>query len=647
MDESLTRRRAIIALWIIIAFAVALRLPGFWSPMAPDEQFSYDEYIRPGLERMLLQRYQCNNQPLSSLATWGVTRVLGDADWAMRLPAFAMGLALLPVLFLFARRAFGGWGPAVLSAYVAAIHMYHVGYSANFRSYTFVILFATLTAWQLAEHLVRPSWKYVVGISVTIFLMAYSHVVSLILLSGWGLALLVYLGARVDRGAWRDRETALGFGGGVAALAMGLALTSIAYYPAFFLPWAIVQRLTTGTWPPDAFNFVSGAEQREWLAMDRYMDTITGMTGIPFWIAALLAVSGAWAYFRQGRMGAGVVVASLLGPVAALVIANLKIEPRYSLSLLSFFSLALGAGLWHGARRAPDYLALVWPRAVVWRGAVQWIALLLLLPGLSAVMLHRFVRDYPIGGSLLATALWDDKAALLHVREVAGPADVAAGGPGVDMQFDHVADKLFRRGRPVPETLPDSLRVWYLSSPGNDASKDVTYPSPMIHAASFNFCEVDYLDVSTAGYQRVPLSATDWTLGSVMPNGRIEMESDGSVSYIANGGWSDAGFQSKQVPCKAGRLAGFKVWLKRNGVGGDVAAQLVFVDATGMPLKLRVTREPRPVVNAVPGWELFAIDTIVPLNMVACYAEVRWRNRMDAGERVGMRGMEVAVDNSP
>ena len=125
------------------------------------------------------------------------------------------------------------------------------------------------------------------------------------------------------------------------------------------------------------------------------------------------------------------------------------------------------------------------------------------------------------------------------------------------------------------------------------------------------------------------------------------MESDGSVSYIANGGWSDAGFQSKQVPCKAGRLAGFKVWLKRNGVGGDVAAQLVFVDATGMPLKLRVTREPRPVVNAVPGWELFAIDTIVPLNMVACYAEVRWRNRMDAGERVGMRGMEVAVDNSP
>lgn len=660
MENWLTRNRAYAAFGIIMLAALLLRLPGIQSPLAPDETFSYDEYVRTGLERMLLERYQCNNQPLSSLLTWGTTRLLGDADWVMRLPALFAGMSLFPVMFAFGIRAFGGRGPALLGVYFLAIHLYHIAYTVNFRSYTLVMLFATLTAWQLTCLVERPSWKYLPGIAITTFLMAYSHIVSLLLLAGWGLSLLVYLGARAERGAWRDYRVLTAFVAGGTGLTLGLALTSIAYIPAFFLPAAIVSRLLTGKWPADAFNFVSGAEQRDWLSLDRYTDVLSSMTGAPFWLAVLLGVFGCIAYFRQGKAGAGIILLTLLGPAIALIAANLKIEPRYSLSLLPFYCMALGAGVWHAGIRMPDYLAPVLPRVVFrLRGAVQVLTALLLCAGFAAAMMPRYFLDFPHSAPNIATVLWDHKAALYHVRDHGGPFDVVAPTPALEMQFGHCADKYLRRYRPAPEAPATAARVWLMSSPGEaDFATSYGYPAPLQHAGSFSFCELHYADVTPEHYHPAalaPLASVlqaqpgGWTLSGLDVNGRAVADAQDAVNtvwYESAGGRNDAWFQSVDLPIETGRLVAFRVWVQR-GAATDILAQLVFVDATQMPLEYRITREPRREAATPDGWELYFVETLVPKDFVACRAELRMRGRMNAGDRVGVRNPEIWIDARP
>lgn len=641
----LMRYAPIAGLLLLMIFGAALRLPGMASALAPDEQFSYDEYIRPGLERMLLMRYQCNNQPLSSLATWATTSLWGDSDIVFRIPAFLTGMLLFPVVFLFGRRAFGSPVPALLAVLVLALHMYHIAYSSNFRSYAFVTLFATLTAWQLAEHLQGPSWKKVVGMSVSVFLMAFSHIVSMILFAGWALVLLVYAVAQWDRGTWRNRHALYAFCGGVGGIAGGFALASLAYLPSFFLPTAAVVRLLTGKWPPDAFNFVSGAEQGQWHNFSRYADTVTSMQGIPFWIAAILAVGGTWGYFRRGNMGAGVVLASLLGPVAALLIANLKIEPRYSLSLVPFFCLAMGAGISGAARRAPDFAALINLKALRIRRVLQVATAVLLTGGISYFMVYRYFENFPHSAPNFATVLWDHKAAIGYANEHAQTGDVVVSTEDVDMQFDHVADKHWRRFQGGVSQPQETKRMWLLSSPGSGAPEPyVDYPWPLVHAGSFSFCELHYMELHTQSYLPV-LPFPAWKLYNYgdAPNGNLKQEGE-TTWFESTGGRSEASVQTDSVPCAPRRLAGFRVWVNRADVSGDIMAQLVFLDATRMPLEVRVTHEPRPVSADEEGWQLYQIEALVPKAFVSCYAEVRWRSRMETGQRVGIRGAELWLD---
>ncbi len=660
MEEFWTRNRALLALGLLFAVALALRIPGILSPLAPDETFSYDEYVRTGLERMLLERYQCNNQPLSSLLTWAVTQLLGDADWVLRLPALVAGMALIPLLYAVGLLAFGQRAPALLGVFVLTIHLYHIAYTVNFRSYTLVMLFATLSVWQLIKLIERPSWRYLPGLGITTFLMAYSHVVSLLLFAGWGLSLLIYLATRVEGGRRRQRDSITVVGAGVGGLAVGLALTSVAYIPAFFLPGAIVTRLLTGVWPADAFNFVSGAEQRDWLSLDRYTDVLSSMTGAPFWLAVVLGVAGCLAAFRRGHLGAGVVLMTLLGPAAALLLANLKIEPRYGLSLLPFFCLALGGGIWHAGMRMPDYLAMVVPRvSLQWRAALQPLVIGVLCVGFAVVMLPRYFADFPHSAPNIATVLWDHKAAMYHIRENGTPLDAVAPTPALEMQFGHCADKYLRRFQPAPEKPATARRVWLLSSPGEpDFAASYGYPAPLQLAGKFSFCNLHYADVLPENYHVAPVAPLasllaaqpgGWLLSGIDVNGRAVADAQDPVNtlwYESAGGRNDAWFQSSDLPVETGKLVAFRVWIHR-GEATDVMAQLLFIDETQMPLEYRITREPRPGSMTSDGWQLYFLETLVPHSFVACRAEVRLRGRMSAGARVGVRDPEIWLDARP
>lgn len=133
--------------------AALLRLPYLDQPMRFDESFTYLHYAsRPVV--VLLARYDDpNNHVCHSLLVHAVTRILGDAPWAIRLPALAAGVLLAPTTMLLARAAAGrtaGWFAGLLTAASSPL----IEYSTNARGYTLLALL-TVVCWLLAVLLVR------------------------------------------------------------------------------------------------------------------------------------------------------------------------------------------------------------------------------------------------------------------------------------------------------------------------------------------------------------------------------------------------------------------------------------------------------------------------------------------------------------
>lgn len=631
-----------LAFFIIMLAALALRLPGLTSSLGLDEAFSYDEYVRPGLERMLLHPYQCNNQPLSSLATWASTSLFGDGDIAMRIPALLAGMALFPVLYGFGRHAFGSRAAALLAIAALSVHLYHIAYSANFRSYSMVTLFAAATAWLITLQLERPRWIFFFGIALASFLMAYSHIVSLLLYSGWGMAIAVVALRLMEGGKWRDIRAWAPAGGAAAGLGIGFALTCIAYAPAFFLPYAIVQRLLTGAWPLYANVFISGAEQSQWLPFHRYADCVSSMTGLPFWLAVAVVVPGLWGFMGNGKTGAGVILASLLGPVAALLLANLKVEPRYTLSLLPFFCLGLGAGVVAIVKLAPDLAAAIAPSTLKWRRAIQ-VAVAVALPlffGWAA--LHRYFEDFPHSASSFATVLWDFKSAVQAADAKAAPADLLVCTGATNEGFDHYADKLFRRGRRGPLAPEEVREVWLVSNPGSGPPDSlIGYGTPVVLDSEYRFCNL-YRFTVPQGLRRLG-EAPAWSLNlyDMATRGDV-VGAEGVTWFESGGGWSDAALRLPNITCKQGHIVSFRVWINQAEVAAEISVRLLFLEpGAGGVQQFTLSYEPRPAEHAGEDWRLYQIDGLVPAGVHTLIPEVRWRGRLGPGQRIGLRDAEV------
>lgn len=138
--------------------------------------------------------------PAFSLAVHAAMRVFGDAEWVLRLPSALAGIALVPALAWMA----GRWlGPSAMApaAWLAAGSPFLVWYSQESRNYSWLMLFATLSAGALLGVRQRASMSRIV---------AYLVAVAAGLLSNLSFALLAPLhlrwwwsGPEATRGARR------------------------------------------------------------------------------------------------------------------------------------------------------------------------------------------------------------------------------------------------------------------------------------------------------------------------------------------------------------------------------------------------------------------------------------------------------------
>lgn len=143
-------------LWLLLAITLAgALLRGLWldRPMQHDEAYSFIAFASRGLRVAISDYHLPNNHVLHTILMWLSTSLFGEAPWALRLPAYLAGVAIIPASYAAGRLAIGR-ATGLLAAALVAFNSYLMHYSTDGRGYTLMILLALL-CWCLAMQLLR------------------------------------------------------------------------------------------------------------------------------------------------------------------------------------------------------------------------------------------------------------------------------------------------------------------------------------------------------------------------------------------------------------------------------------------------------------------------------------------------------------
>ncbi len=119
-----------------LLLAAGTRAAFMSQPMRFDEATTYNHYVARAPEK-LFHYTAPNNHVFHTLLVWLVTNGLGDAPWVIRLPAFAFGVACVPLVFILSR-SLGGSSAGGLAAIATAVYPFLIGFSTNARGYTMI-----------------------------------------------------------------------------------------------------------------------------------------------------------------------------------------------------------------------------------------------------------------------------------------------------------------------------------------------------------------------------------------------------------------------------------------------------------------------------------------------------------------------------
>jgi len=135
-DEPRDHRISLVA---IVVIAVALRAIYIAQPMRYDEAVTYMYFVRlPWSEALSTYTYPNNHLFHTALAKAAVA-VFGNEPWALRLPAFLAGIAIVPATYVVARMLYSSRAALIAAALIAASGALAM-YSTNARGYSIVVL---------------------------------------------------------------------------------------------------------------------------------------------------------------------------------------------------------------------------------------------------------------------------------------------------------------------------------------------------------------------------------------------------------------------------------------------------------------------------------------------------------------------------
>jgi len=263
----------------ILALAIGIRLVHLNQPMRYDEAYTYLQYASQPLRIALTDYTLPNNHLFHTLLVWLATHAFGNAPWVIRLPVFLAGVALIPLVYLAARRLAtpdAGLFAAALTAALPSLILY----STNARGYM-IICVAFILLLLLARSLLdMESPERWLSFAIVIAVGMYTAPV---MLYPAGAIVLWLLGE-----TWRagSRRTALALAPRLtAALILAGILTAMAFAP-------VVVR--SGTSVLMSNRFVAALTWHQFAAATLpFIRSVRGLLGmgIPTWLVAVLALA--------------------------------------------------------------------------------------------------------------------------------------------------------------------------------------------------------------------------------------------------------------------------------------------------------------------------------------------------------------------
>jgi uncharacterized membrane protein len=206
---------------MVVGTAIRLDVPrGLWL----DEGVSVSEARMP--YGAMLHRLATTDvhPPLYFTILWASIRLIGDGDFAVRVPSIVFGVLLIPLVYLLGKEAYDRRTGAVAAVFVS-VAPFVVWYSQEARMYELLMVFAVLAVWAQLRILRRGGWyPWVVYTLASIAMIGTQY------FGIWQLLTqqLIFVGAIVVRWRRRERPGALLWPWLCCAVLTGAALVPVA-----------------------------------------------------------------------------------------------------------------------------------------------------------------------------------------------------------------------------------------------------------------------------------------------------------------------------------------------------------------------------------------------------------------------------------
>lgn len=464
-------RREWFTIAAITALAVAVRWAPLFQPIRYDEAATWIDYASQPLTKALADYRFPNNHLFHTLLVHVSAALFGDEPWALRLPAFVAGIALVPLVWAVGRAVYSQ-SAGLIAAALAATSASLTLYSTNARGYTILCCLTMIVA-LLAARLPRrenvASWAA----------LALAGALGL-----WTIPVMLYPLAGIALWLWSEARA----GDTVIpkrAMLERLRWTSVAIFACtalLYLPVVVRSgiALVVGN------RFVRPQSRQTFFAglPSFYRDVWSDWTrGWPSWLAAIVALGiiaatvlrGSRARRSVSLAGAAIVAATLL------LLANGRIPyVRVWLYLLPLTLAAAGGGLVHLWRRL-TLVAAPLRRPMAGRIVLGAALLLVAAGGAFGTVRSRVVWRADDTGVFPSA---QETASVLLARARPGDRVIVTAPSDLPLAYYLMPS---RRGRALLAATPDSAqRVWVVVNEDERQDVNVIVRRAEIMASDFS-----------------------------------------------------------------------------------------------------------------------------------------------------------------
>lgn len=341
-------------LWLgaTLVIAIALRLLKLDAGLWYDEIDTLVHYTRMPTVELLTTYPSLNHHVLFTLEAKAAIELFGESAWALRLPAFMLGVASIWALWLVAQQVLSRLETR-LSALLLAVSYHHVWFSQNARGYTGLLFFGLLATYFLIRGSRAPSWKVWTAYAIASALAAYTHLTAVLFVASH---FIVYLGVVVhrrfaaERGGGRKPQLLLPLYG--FALAGVLAL--LLYAP--LLP-QMIGTFTAVAAPPPPEVAASIAEWKSplWM-MAEVARSVGPVLGLALPAVLVIVVVGMASLRKTAPIVPAIFLLHIALTLAVLVAGSMRVWPRHFFIDIGFICIFLVHGTFVLSRLITDFL---------------------------------------------------------------------------------------------------------------------------------------------------------------------------------------------------------------------------------------------------------------------------------------------------